>query len=71
MMEDVSVTWSPSFPDPWDDRRCAALPTGSSTVLFELLAVLYGLIGRCVLTSVRVKDSSTEQYSSTAARANY
>jgi hypothetical protein len=48
-----------------------ALPTGSSTVLFELLAVLYGPIGRRVLTSVRVEDSSTKQYSSTAARANY
>jgi hypothetical protein len=34
----------------------SARPTGSSTVLFEVSAVLYGPIGSLVLTVVLVKD---------------
>jgi hypothetical protein len=49
----------------------AALPTVSSTVLLGVLAVLYGPMRGLVLTVVLVKDSRTEQYSSTAARAIY
>jgi hypothetical protein len=36
-----------------------------------VLAVLYGPMRGLVLTVVLVKDSRTEQYSSTAARAIY
>ena len=49
----------------------AAWPTVSSTVLFGVLAVLYGPIGSSVRTVVLVKDSSTVRSSSTAARALY
>jgi hypothetical protein len=53
-------------------QRCrTALPTVSSTVLLGMLAVLYGPMRGLVLTVVLVKDSRTEQYSSTAARAIY
>ena len=48
-----------------------AWPTVSSTVLFGVLAVLYGPMGSSVRTVVLVKDSSTVRSSSTAARALY
>jgi hypothetical protein len=50
-------------------ERQPTLPTVSSTVLLGVLAVLYEPIRGLVLTVVLVKDSRTEQYSSTAARA--
>jgi hypothetical protein len=49
----------------------SAWPTVSSTVLFGVLAVLYGPMGSSVRTVVLVKESSTVRSSSTAARALY
>jgi hypothetical protein len=53
------------------EQEGTALPTVSSTVLLGVLAVLYGPMRGFVLTVVLVKDSRTEQYSSTVARAIY
>jgi hypothetical protein len=48
--------------------RLAAFPTGRSTVLLELLAVLYDPIRGLVLTVVLVKDRCTMRSSSLHGR---
>ena len=53
------------------DTATAARPTGSSTVLFEVSAVLYGPIGSLILTVVLVKDLCTVSTCCTAARSIY
>jgi hypothetical protein len=48
-----------------------ACPTASSTVLFKILAVLYGPMTSLVLTDVLEKGKCTVRGSGTAARAIY